>query len=228
MKSKIRMNVPYFQAPNSIFDQDLTEHELLIYLYLCRCGNNGGQAFPSYQTIAEKCKISRSVAIRTIKTLAEKKLIAKQKRPKSNNDNETNIYIVMTPSVRDTPASAPDTLPSVTNTLAPSVTEELPSVTNTPNKEIPYKEIDIEKEIDIKNQEEEPASFSLFNSLLGIWTRQYMMKIGKEAKPTEEELILLKNVADSGVSEMGFQETVKGYFAKKRFMYRLGELLEAG
>ena len=55
-----------------------------------------------------------------------------------------------------------------------------------------------------------------------------MMKIGKEAKPTEEELILLKNVDDSGVSEMGFQETVKGYFANKRFMYRLGELLEAG
>jgi hypothetical protein len=69
---------------------------------------------------------------------------------------------------------------------------------------------------------------SLFNSLLGIWERQYMMKLGKEAEPTEEELTLLNTLAENGVNEIDFQRRVKDYFAKKRPRYSLGNMMEAG
>jgi hypothetical protein len=53
-KQKIKMEVPYFQVPNAIFEMDnLNLYEKSVYIYLCRCGNHGAQAFPSYQTIAD-------------------------------------------------------------------------------------------------------------------------------------------------------------------------------
>ena len=202
MEGQIKLNVPYFQAPNNIFEVGLKDYELLVYLYLCRCGNNGGRAFPSYQTIADKCGISRSTAVRAIKSLAENHhLIAKQKRPKANNDNETNVYIIMTPSVSQTP-------PSITQTPPPSVREELPSVSQTPNKEIPYKEIDIDKEI--QKKENEPSSF--FNSFLMLWNNNYRMKTGKEPEPITESLMgCIQDIIDKGMTEQTWREELKIY-----------------
>jgi hypothetical protein len=68
---------------------------------------------------------------------------------------------------------------------------------------------------------------SLFNSLLGIWKRQYLMKLGKEAEPTEEEMTLLNTLAENGVNEIDFQRQVKDYFAKKRPRYSLGNMMES-
>jgi predicted transcriptional regulator len=79
MPDKIRMNFPFFQAPNNIFDLNLTPQDLAVYFYLCRCGNHGGTAFLSYATIAQKCGMSKSTVIRTVKKLLERKLLTKTK-----------------------------------------------------------------------------------------------------------------------------------------------------
>jgi hypothetical protein len=74
---------------------------------------------------------------------------------------------------------------------------------------------------------DEVLTESLFNSLLGIWKRQYLMKLGKEAEPTEEEMTLLNTLAENGVNEIDFQRQVKDYFAKKRPRYSLGNMMES-
>jgi predicted transcriptional regulator len=98
--TKIKMSVPYFQVPNDIFDSDipLKDYEKLVYIYLCRCGNHGGQAFPSYDTIGKKCSISKRSAMRAVSNLIKLGLISKQVRPKGNGDNESNLYEVFVPS----------------------------------------------------------------------------------------------------------------------------------
>ena len=76
----IRMDVPYFQVPNAVFEIGLDKHELLIYFYLARCGNQGATAFPSYNTIAKKCGVSRSTAITAVKNLESKGIVEKEIR----------------------------------------------------------------------------------------------------------------------------------------------------
>ncbi len=95
MTKKVEMKVPYFQVSNNIFEIGLEKHELLVYFYLARCGNNGAKAFPSYQTIADKCGMSRSKAIRTIKTLEGRQLIKKKVRKGFRvKNNKSNTYVV--------------------------------------------------------------------------------------------------------------------------------------
>ncbi|MBN3352669.1 hypothetical protein CF086_20555 [Clostridium botulinum] len=120
MESKIEFinaEIPFFQTPNNIFDLDiiviaekktnkkkgcnetievkrkLKPFEKLVYIYLCRCGNNGKRAFPSYNKIAEKCSISRQSAIDAITVLKKNNLIAKKIR-KNNKEQYTNEYFV--------------------------------------------------------------------------------------------------------------------------------------
>ena len=118
---RIILHIPYFQAPNTIFELALSTNEKIALLYLCRCANNASSAFPSYSTIGKKCSISRSTAIRTVNSLLEKGYLVKHTRPKKNGDNESNIYEIMFPSVTQTPP--------------PSVRGTPPSVTVTPYKE---------------------------------------------------------------------------------------------
>jgi len=155
--------VPYFQVPNSIFDFDLnisdiktnalrklSSTEKLVYIYLCRCSNNGSTAFPSYNTIAEKCGISRKTAMVAVKALSDNNLISKQIRAKDYKHSETNIYSVNPPesSVIITPLNKPEVLIPVQSgesITPPSVTitppEPKSGVTITPNKELlSYKE----------------------------------------------------------------------------------------
>jgi hypothetical protein len=88
--SKLRMKVPYFQTPNSIFDNEneLTEHELIVYIYLCRCGNQGATAFPSLPTIGRKTKTSRATAARAISGLIKHGFIIKENRIGTSNTYE--------------------------------------------------------------------------------------------------------------------------------------------
>jgi len=125
-KDKNKMQVPYFQVPNDVFDLDLKSYEKMVYIYLCRCCNNGSDAFPSYQTIADKCGISKSSAMRAVKTLEENDLLYKECRQKKDGSCNSNTYKV--------------TYPSVTQTLPPVSDRDYHSVTETPNKELSYKE----------------------------------------------------------------------------------------
>ncbi len=79
--------VPYFQVPNSAVDEEgnLSAYELLVYFVLCRYGNRGKAAFPSYNTIARKAAISRASAARALTGLLKKGYITKQTRAGSSN-----------------------------------------------------------------------------------------------------------------------------------------------
>lgn len=109
---KIEMHVPYFQAPNAIFDIGLKSQELVVYLYLARCGNHGGQAFPSYNTIAKKCGIARRTAIMAVQSLIEKGLVVRSERRRTDGGFSSNIYEVVAPQspaanhTEDTPSAS--------------------------------------------------------------------------------------------------------------------------
>jgi hypothetical protein len=87
---------PFFTVPNSIFDQktvvvtqdgtrEIRAIEKLVYLYLSRCcSNNSGTGFPSYNTIADRCGISRRAAIYAVGILQSTGLLKKQARKKTN------------------------------------------------------------------------------------------------------------------------------------------------
>lgn len=96
METKIiKMEVPYFQVPNEIFEIGLKTSELVVYFYLARCANRGSQAFPSYADIAKKCGVSRPTAIAAVKSLQAKGIIEKQKRYSQVRDEFfSNIYVI--------------------------------------------------------------------------------------------------------------------------------------
>lgn len=114
-EKKVVMNIPYFQVPNSIFDFDfkikvkeytgigekgetktiirpLRGTEKIVYIYLCRCGNQGSAIFPTYETIAEKCGISVRKAKEAIEILVNNGLVSKE-----NRILKSNIYVVKSP-----------------------------------------------------------------------------------------------------------------------------------
>lgn len=97
----------FFKAPNDIFDlefkvvaekrvvkkvggetkyeyietvRNLDAVEKLVYLYICRCANNGRSAFPSYRNIAQKCNISLDKATKSINVLVNNCFIQKKTR----------------------------------------------------------------------------------------------------------------------------------------------------
>ena len=93
--AKIKMEVPYSQIPNDIFECGLSRSELVVYFYLARCGNQGSKAFPSYNKIAEKCSMSRPTAIEVVKRLEKYWLLKKKNRQnRAKNENYSNLYIV--------------------------------------------------------------------------------------------------------------------------------------
>lgn len=121
---RIKMEVPFYQVPNNIYDFGLTAHELAVYGYLARLGNNGGKAFPSYETIAKKTGMSRSTAMRCVKELETRKFIVKKVRKTNKSLNQTNIYKVQ------------HTLTEKVN----GVRKTPHSISQTPNKELQEKE----------------------------------------------------------------------------------------
>jgi predicted transcriptional regulator len=93
---KIERN--FFIAPNLIFEFGLSNYEIVIYMYLLRCGNNS-TSFPSYKTIGRKTGTSKNTAIRSVKKLIEKGLIVKHSREKKNKNGtsrDSNLYEIKT------------------------------------------------------------------------------------------------------------------------------------
>ena len=83
-----KRRVMWFKTPNRIFQQNLSTSEKLVFVYLCRCGNNA-IAFPSYETIGKMCSISRRSAIRAIKALEKNGFIKVQ-----SIYGKSNIYTI--------------------------------------------------------------------------------------------------------------------------------------
>lgn len=152
---------PYFQTPNDLYEIGLTTHEIAVYGYLTRCTNTGSTAFPSYNTIAKKCGMSRSKAISTIESLIEKKIV--EKKPRANNHGEqiSNIYTVNHQN-----------LVGISQRLG-GVSQRLGSPPENHDKELDYKEID-NKEYNVSWQTRTFISF--FKEYFKYNHRQYKQK----------------------------------------------------
>jgi hypothetical protein len=81
-----------FRAPNDVFTRELSEHEKIGYIYLCRCCHNDQKAHPSYTTIAKCCGIGRSTAVAAVLSLERKGLIGITRGHKNTGEPEANIY----------------------------------------------------------------------------------------------------------------------------------------
>lgn len=95
IKMRKRKEVPYFQVENSIFDLKcpLKPNEFVVYLYLTRLTNSAQDAaYPSYNTIAKSCNISRRTAINTVENLKIMRLLEIEKRDKQSNLYYINQY----------------------------------------------------------------------------------------------------------------------------------------
>jgi len=142
------MEVKFFQVPNAIFDMenDLTPVQKLVWVYICRRGNQGTTAFPSYRRIAQDCNVGRRTAMRAVQVPVEKKWLEKTTR--HHGEYSTNIYQVRG-GVTESPPSATVTPPSATGgtTLVSPVSP----------KEEPLKKNPLERtsEEDIEEEEED-------------------------------------------------------------------------
>lgn len=128
MADKIKMEVPFFQAPNAVFGSGLSKTEMLVYLYLARCGNQGSKIFPSYGNIAEMCNITRKTVIEAVKSLMDKKIIKKTVRNSSKKKgNTSNVYTVeyAFPKLEEKPEKQPeDLLIEVFEAIAGEIAED--------------------------------------------------------------------------------------------------------
>ncbi|NEZ47807.1 helix-turn-helix domain-containing protein [Clostridium niameyense] len=79
-------------------ERGLNAAEKIVFIYLCRCANNGKTAFPSYKNIANNCSISLESARQAINVLADNKFILKKHRgymedkELQRTKNYSNIY----------------------------------------------------------------------------------------------------------------------------------------
>ncbi len=102
----------YFMVDNILHDKEhflkdssngkvrtLNAYELIILSYLFRCTNNKKTAFPSYNTIARCCGMSRRTAIKSVKNLFENNYIIKKTRGYNHEDEAyvksySNVYVL--------------------------------------------------------------------------------------------------------------------------------------
>ena len=90
----------FFIGQNSIFDLDISWFAKFTYLFLCRCADGEGQAFPSYSTIGKRCSFSRRTAIRAIEELQEIGLLSVERRATTRDGmvlNASNLYLLHDP-----------------------------------------------------------------------------------------------------------------------------------
>lgn len=171
------MDEPYFQVPNSVFTSDLNTFELVVFIYLCRCGNNGRPAFPSYNTIASNCRISRRKAIDTVKSLEAKGFLQKTLTRNNNGKNNTNHYIpsIYLSGARHAPLGECSSLPGAHDALH--------GESGAPNKELIYKDTinkePLEKENNGRFLKETPADiFSKAKEIVWYYYAVYQEKLG--------------------------------------------------
>jgi hypothetical protein len=92
---------------------------IAVYNLIAKYSNEKGEnAFPSYQTIADKLGISRPKAVTTINQLVELGLIKKEKRRDDAGDSTSNLYTIV-PMGGGKPHLPPSTsdLPQVVNDI---------------------------------------------------------------------------------------------------------------
>ena len=107
-----------FFMSNHIFDYPLSPMEFSVYAYLCRCRNSkSGTCFPSFQTIARACNISKRSVSNALNRLEELRLIHRENQFRDRRQT-SNLYTL--PEVQPMPApGANDACSPVTPVLSP-------------------------------------------------------------------------------------------------------------
>lgn len=197
-KKKVVMQVPFFQVPNDIFEIDLEKHELLVYMYLARCGNQGNVAFPSYNTIARKTSMSRRKAIDCVKSLESKGLLLKETRyDYEQGEHYSNIYKVVH-NVKNT-TNAHSALGDEYGALC--------SDSYAPYKELGYKELDNKENIHLP---EEDDYLSFYLKTFKTFKGKNHMRVAEDNY--YEILEVLEEIKDYDVTLKEWQEAVTEHF----------------
>ena len=88
---------PFFIVPSRVFDEGLNPYELSVLFYLMmRADNEKHTCFPSEKGIAKACGMGKTSVTKSVKSLAEKGLINKEKRYQESKNGlmrqTANIY----------------------------------------------------------------------------------------------------------------------------------------
>jgi len=86
----------YFKVRNDIFDLQLSEKEIIVYMYLCSCSNKENECYPSLRQIAASCSISQTSVKAAMKELIERNLIIKDNQYRENGGRRNNLYKIVT------------------------------------------------------------------------------------------------------------------------------------
>lgn len=86
----------YFKVRNDIFNLQLSEKEIIVYMYLCSCSNKENECYPSLRQIAAACSISQTSVKAATKELIERNLIIKDNQYRENGGRRNNLYKIVT------------------------------------------------------------------------------------------------------------------------------------
>ncbi|MCL6612340.1 MAG: helix-turn-helix domain-containing protein, partial [Peptococcaceae bacterium] len=87
----------WFWDSNEVFNSGLSVNAIVVRLYLARCANGERQAWPSLNTIARSCGISKPTVIKALKELEEKGWITKKIQRRASLEYTTTIYTLNDP-----------------------------------------------------------------------------------------------------------------------------------
>ncbi|MGD9566868.1 MAG: helix-turn-helix domain-containing protein [Sedimentibacter sp.] len=85
----------YFKVRSDIFELELSEKEIIVYMYLCSCANKENMCFPSLRQISAACSISQTSVKTAIKELIERKLIIKDNQYREDGGKRNNLYLIV-------------------------------------------------------------------------------------------------------------------------------------
>lgn len=91
----------WFWDHNAVFESGLSSNAILVRLYLARCANGGRQAWPSLNTIAARCKVSRATVKRALTELEEKGWLERTRRVRESGERDTTVYLLKSPPAAD-------------------------------------------------------------------------------------------------------------------------------
>jgi len=83
----------------SIFPSNMCKglpvYEQIVFIWICHHTNNEGACFPSLNTLASECGVSKDTITRSIKKLEDRGYITKIIRKNENGENLSNLYTVV-------------------------------------------------------------------------------------------------------------------------------------
>jgi len=151
----------YFKVRSDIFDLQLSEKEIIVYMYLCSCSDKENECYPSLRQIAAACSISQTSAKVAMKELIERNLIIKNNQYRENGGRRNNLYKIVTEEGENITSN----ITSITDDEA--IAHELCAEEDNQPEIIDNKEIDkiiIENDIEVEEINEAIQSNYIFDT----------------------------------------------------------------